>query len=87
MGRELRDRQPQRDPVAAPRRILGVERRYAERVGELLPPHGVYLFELTSGSSDVRMLDDLLVIGSTSSIRPESVALYVFDSDVAPESV
>jgi type VI secretion system protein ImpJ len=58
------------------RRILGLTRRHADHVGELLPPRGMYFFELTADAEVLRAGEDLLVLGSSSGVRPEALYLY-----------
>src|SRR6185295_7899860 len=58
------------------RRILGLKRRYADHVGELTPPRGMHLFELTPDADVVQPGEDLLVLGSTSGVRPDALYLY-----------
>lgn len=75
-------------PSLLSRRVLGVPRAYAERVGELLPPRGVYLFELTPSPGEVLTVEDLVVFGGgASSARPEAIFLYVFEPVGEPEGV
>jgi len=68
-------------PSLIARRILGLARRYADHVGELVPPRGMHLFELGPDADVIRPGEDLLVLGSTSGVRPDALYLYLFDQD------
>jgi type VI secretion system protein ImpJ len=63
------------------RRVLGLSRTFVDRVGELLPPRGLYLFALTADPEHLERGDDLMVIGSTPGVRPDAVFLYVLKTD------
>ena len=65
------------------RRVLGLRRAYADHIGELLPPRGMYLFELTPDAEVLPPVDDLLVLGSSAGVRPEALYLYVYEPEVA----
>jgi type VI secretion system protein ImpJ len=64
------------------RRVLGVRRRFAEHIGELRPPRGLHLFELVPDAEILGAGEDLLVLGSSSGVRPEAIYLYVYEPDV-----
>jgi hypothetical protein len=64
------------------RRVLGLKRRHAENVGELRPPRGMHLFELTPDATVLPDGDDLVVLGSTAEVRPDALYLYVYEPDV-----
>jgi type VI secretion system protein ImpJ len=63
------------------RRILGLPRQAASRVGDFVAPRGLYLFELTVDVEAMRPGDDLLVLGSKAGVRPEALYLYVLEGD------
>jgi type VI secretion system protein ImpJ len=63
------------------RRILGLARRYVEFIGDVRPPRGVYLFALTPDADTMQPGEDLLVLGSSSGVRPEALYLYIFEGD------
>jgi len=65
------------------RRILGLRRQAAPRVGDFVAPLGLFLFELTADAEDMRPGDDLLVLGSIAGVRPEALYLYVLEPDGA----
>jgi len=63
------------------RRVLGLRRQAAPRVGDFVAPLGLFLFELTADDEDMRPGDDLLVLGSVAGVRPEALYLYVLEPD------
>jgi type VI secretion system protein ImpJ len=65
-------------------RVLGLERRGADFVGELRPPKGIYLFELTADADSLQAGEDLLVLGSSAGVHPEALYLYIFERDADP---
>ena len=64
------------------RRVLGLKRIHAEHIGELRPPRGMHLFELTPDASVLPEGDDLVVLGSSADVRPDALYLYVYDPEV-----
>jgi type VI secretion system protein ImpJ len=66
------------------RRILGLHRRHAERIGELEQPHGSFLFELTPDEEIFQAGDDLLVLRSTAGVQPEALYLYLVEPHAEP---
>ena len=68
-------------PSLIARRILGLGRRFADHIGEMTPPRGLHLFELMPDPDVVQQGEDLLVLGSTSGVRPDALYLYLFDQD------
>jgi type VI secretion system protein ImpJ len=65
------------------RRVLGLRRQAASRVGDFVAPLGLFLFELTADAEDMRPGDDLLVLGSIAGVRPEALYLSVLEPDAA----
>jgi type VI secretion system protein ImpJ len=65
------------------RRILGFARQHADTIGELQPPRGAFLFELTPDEEVFTPGDDLLVLQSTAGVRPEALYLYLVDPQPA----
>ena len=63
------------------RRVLGLERRFVEFVGDVRPSRGISLFELTPDPDTLQPGEDLLVLGSSAGVRPEARYLYIFESD------
>jgi type VI secretion system protein ImpJ len=63
-------------PSLLARRILGLERRHAERVGDLLPPRGMHFFELTADPEVLKAGEAMLVLGSSAGVRPDALYLY-----------
>jgi hypothetical protein len=74
-------------PSLLSRRVLGTIRQHVDRVGELQPPHGLYLFELLPAPGDIVAGEDLMVYGGSGAGRPDAVFLYVFDREGEPEGV
>src|SRR5262245_2136543 len=64
------------------RRVLGLKRLHAEHIGELRPPRGVQLFELTPDASILPEGDDLVVLGSSADVRPDALYLYIYEPEV-----
>jgi len=64
------------------RRVLGLKRLHAEHIGELRPPRGMHLFELTPDATVLPDGDDLVVLGSSADVRPDALYLYVYDPEV-----
>jgi type VI secretion system protein ImpJ len=64
------------------RRVLGLRRRYADHIGELRPPRGIHLFEIVPDAEVLSAGEDLLVLGSSSGVRPEAIYLYVYEPEV-----
>jgi len=71
-------------PSLLARRVLGLRRRFAEHIGELRPPRGIHLFELVPDAEVLSPGEDLLVLGSSSGVRPEAIFLYVYEPEVNP---
>lgn len=61
------------------RRILGLARRYADHVGDVMSSRGMHLFELTVDAEVVPPGEDLLVLGSTPGVNPDALYLYLLD--------
>jgi type VI secretion system protein ImpJ len=64
------------------RRVLGLARRHTANIGNLQPPRGTRLFELTPDAEVLPMGEDLLVLGSSPSVKPEALYLYVYEPEV-----
>jgi type VI secretion system protein ImpJ len=64
------------------RRVLGLERRHTANIGSLQPPRGTRLFELTPDAEVLPIGEDLIVLGSSPSVRPDALYLYVYEPEV-----
>jgi len=64
------------------RRVLGLARRHTANIGNLQPPRGTRLFELTPDAEVLPMGEDLIVLGSSPSVKPEALYLYVYEPEV-----
>ena len=69
------------------RRILGLARRYADHVGDVMSSRGMHLFELTVDAEIVQPGEDLLVLGSTPGVSPDALYLYLLDPMGDPKGV